>query len=810
MRLIRTILIIALCCCIYLFVSVYFAYQFIDDATIEQQALTILKKNLQREISLQGPLTLSRSLTPTLHAKGIKIAGAKWDQADHFIEAEEFKVGIRLTDLLLGKVHIENAELNKTKITLTRNHSGMGNWELSRSINPVSHTIPLYKIDLIITDLIIRYVDKKTSTHAHYKLDTLHISSKDSQNLQLKGIGEFDKFPVIFDLTMCNPGNQLSNQDCEIDGMIRSHSFTVELDGNVKIGKNNIAENINATLSGTNINEFTLPTSKAFPDTTGILVKASLSGPFNNLTMNNIEGHVSLQKTQIRLNGRVGRLNPLGDVNLNIDAQGTKPAWLNGWKNIFSGDQIEQFSFLGNLVSARESIKNSQQNQSANTRDLQHDWHIDGIKARMDIANNNITFYGDASLDKEGQPEFNVNLNISGENLATLSNFTHWQLPTSDQFHFNTAISYKNGIINVDDINAVFNQSDIQGHIIADINPQPIIYAKLQSELIDFNELSQYMQNHRSRLISRQGKDHFNSIINDKKLAPDWLNNMDAAIQVTADTVKYRQLKLHNLQSTFSAQNRQADLKIDALNFQNAHVKSAVHYNSITGHTNLAFHTESFSIGEFLSQLDITNPVKGKLDLSVNLSASGSTTRQLSNSLNGNLTAIITDGTLNDGYIDLLASNLLMEMIDSKTRQEETRVECLFMQLSGENGLFLTDAAILNTENIIMTADGSIDLSSEQIDLLLSPKPKDIALFTLDSNIRLNGSVYQPSISLDTNSLVKKVLEGATIIALGPAALAIPFTSLGSAVKEKCFNEVRNFSKAKKPARIKKISGNDL
>jgi len=150
----------------------------------------------------------------------------------------------------------------------------------------------------------------------------------------------------------------------------------------------------------------------------------------------------------------------------------------------------------------------------------------------------------------------------------------------------------------------------------------------------------------------------------------------------------------------------------------------------------------------------------------------------------------MTEGSLAEAPIDLLASNLLVELMPGKSKKSNTKIECLFVQFTAQNGVFETNAALLNTENIVMTTNGSLVLTKEKLNFLLIPKPKNIELFTLDANIRISGDIAAPSFSLDKGSVFKKLLKSAATVALGPAALAIPFASMGDKKSEKCFREV--------------------
>ena len=202
-------------------------------------------------------------------------------------------------------------------------------------------------------------------------------------------------------------------------------------------------------------------------------------------------------------------------------------------------------------------------------------------------------------------------------------------------------------------------------------------------------------------------------------------------------------------------------------------------------------HTESFELGTLLKEMDVSTKLKGKIDASIDLAASGNSSAKIAATTNGKVTAIITDGSLTAAPIDLLASNLLVELIPGRKKSDTTKIECMFVQLSSTDGVFKTDAALLNTENIVMTADGTVDLTQEMLDFILIPKSKDIELFTLDSNIQVKGNIVDPVFSLHKGSVFKKLLKSAATIALGPAAsLALPFASMGTNKQAKCFSEV--------------------
>ncbi len=81
-----------------------------------------------RVLRLQGPLSLSVSLTPTVSGEGISLGNAPWGSRSQMMTLRRFEVQLRLLPLLFGDIRINRLILIEPDILLETDAKGTGNW----------------------------------------------------------------------------------------------------------------------------------------------------------------------------------------------------------------------------------------------------------------------------------------------------------------------------------------------------------------------------------------------------------------------------------------------------------------------------------------------------------------------------------------------------------------------------------------------------------------------------------------------------------------------------------------------------------
>ncbi len=828
-------------------VSAAAAYKLIDDKTIEENALEALQNTLKRDVSIDGDFTLTRSLHPTLQTSGVSIASADWDQGNYLLKAEQLEFGIALIDLLRGVITIENIVFKNAVINIKRNQQGHSNLEFTqnqsnntekKSANP---SALLDVVDVEIENLQFNYSDQQNDNSFVYSLDSFKLHPKNKTIIQIKASSRFEDQPVALTSEMCRIRHLLKGSDCTLSATIDATPYNSDINGTI-----NIADNGKLDLSikavADDITDFLLTKELPLPNTEKANVSMHLNGKFNQITASDIELNIALKDTDINAQGNVNSINTLSGVNVSLDASGSQPEWLNSYQEVFPAELINQFKVLSTIESDGSHWKIHSLNSSLEIDDSKilttgeilvtdesaqvaisidakgnhPSWlnelqqaiaaeHIDEFSVKANISNpDNIftidslessviiedittTAQGSITINQENTPSANLSLTSEGKNLQSFEKVIRQSLPVSNNFSLNSKLNYESDLLSLIDLNLTVDNTELAGNSDIEFVSPPNVRANLSAESLNIEHLLATIQAEEKEQAEKQEK---TSLFSDEKIDLNWLKSANTEISLLINNLIYKEAVLNDVKANIAAKNNIASVDIESLNYRDANLRAKA---LIDGNKNIfthSLHTEEFNLGQLLSDIDASETLQGKIDASIDINSYGTTSQQLANNANGKITAVMTEGSLADAPIDLLASNLLVELMPGKSKKDNTSIECLFVQFSGSEGVFNSDAALLNTENIVMTTNGSVDLSKEKLNLLLIPKPKDIELFTLDANIRVSGDISDPSFSLDKGSVFKKLLKSAATVALGPAALAIPFASMGNKKSEKCFSEV--------------------
>ena len=122
----------------------------------------------------------------------------------------------------------------------------------------------------------------------------------------------------------------------------------------------------------------------------------------------------------------------------------------------------------------------------------------------------------------------------------------------------------------------------------------------------------------------------------------------------------------------------------------------------------------------------------------------------------------------------------------ARRHKEAGELNCGVIQFTNKEGIATSDAFIFDTQLTILKGDGEINLATEQLDFVLSPKPKDKSLFSLATKLRVDGSVLNPRVRPDMASVATKGVKALSSLVLGPAGLLVPFMSAGARHQHPC------------------------
>ncbi len=152
-------------------------------------------------------------------------------------------------------------------------------------------------------------------------------------------------------------------------------------------------------------------------------------------------------------------------------------------------------------------------------------------------------------------------------------------------------------------------------------------------------------------------------------------------------------------------------------------------------------------------------PVEGLMSARVLLAGKGYSLHQMAASATGAVTAALPIGAIRSslaelGGLDLRGLGLLL----TKSTQE-VAIRCGAAIFHAKAGTLTAQKLVIDTDPVLITGDGSLQLTSEALDLRLNGSPKHPRFLRIRSPVVVRGTLLHPSVSILGQHSTFKLLD---------------------------------------------------
>ncbi len=154
-----------------------------------------------------------------------------------------------------------------------------------------------------------------------------------------------------------------------------------------------------------------------------------------------------------------------------------------------------------------------------------------------------------------------------------------------------------------------------------------------------------------------------------------------------------------------------------------------------------------------------------------------------------------SDGTIGVATSGGIISRLLMEITSLNGGEilrllfagdEDVALRCAVSQFRVKNGVLEPEFFVIDTEKTVVTAEGTVDLASEQLDLTLYPEPKSPGILSVRGPIQIKGAFRDPSVIPDPKHLLIRGGIAALLGFASPIASLVAFIEPGGGDDQPC------------------------
>jgi uncharacterized protein involved in outer membrane biogenesis len=393
----------------------------------------------------------------------------------------------------------------------------------------------------------------------------------------------------------------------------------------------------------------------------------------------------------------------------------------------------------------------------------------------------------------------------SGKEVAEIGPLIGTKLPEFGSLDVTGNLSGSSKALALDGLSIIVGKSDFNGSAKVEFRQRPKITLVLESGLIDFTPLIGEEKKEEKEVSTKGGYDK--PLFPDDPLPFKVLKKVDADIVLKAKNMKAReaQFDLGHLTLTLT----DSELAIDTLEavYKGTKLSGYVHiYPGSPPHVATKFLVQGFDLGGYLREIGASDKAEGLVDIAADLKSKGDSAHTLAANLDGTFGAVMGQGYLTK-WLDLIATDLSKKVMPFWGKHKEAgNIICAVVEFDSKNGLATSQAFVFDTEIAILTAEGDINLETEQVNFLLSPKPKGLSLTTLNTKLRVRGSIKNPKVRPSMASLAFKGAKALSALVVGPVGLLAPFVSLGAHKKHPC--DVQSIGKGDQSVPVKKGDAN--
>lgn len=188
-----------------------------------------------RQLSIEGDLSLSLRLVPTIKAENVSFSNAAWGTAPTMVSTKEIELQVALIPLINGQIQIEKLWLSEPHIRLETNQRGKGNWDLAQTAPPSDSDSTIISINQVdIEQALIEMYDQRTKQTHRFEIEQLSTRTVDDNKLAVSLKASYENMPFKLDGNLGSPDLLLANQSFPVDVAINSDIGDFKVSGHIK------------------------------------------------------------------------------------------------------------------------------------------------------------------------------------------------------------------------------------------------------------------------------------------------------------------------------------------------------------------------------------------------------------------------------------------------------------------------------------------------------------------------------------------------------------------------------------------------
>ncbi|CAN5292770.1 AsmA family protein [soil metagenome] len=335
--------------------------------------------------------------------------------------------------------------------------------------------------------------------------------------------------------------------------------------------------------------------------------------------------------------------------------------------------------------------------------------------------------------------------------------------------------------------------SDLSGTLdYTDGEPRPVLKGTVVSNVLQFDDLAPLIGADSDESKARRGalaKQPRGKILPVEQFKSDRWNSIDADVQFSAQKiVRAKELPINKLSTRVKL--KDGVLSLNPLNFDMAGgtIRSDLKLdgNQKTIKAEMKVAARHLKLKQLFPAFKPMQASFGEINGDAKLSATGNSIAALLGHSNGEIKALINQGTISKLLLEEAGLNVADVILTKIVGDKQVKLNCMASDFVVNKGVMQTRSFVLDTEDAVLEIEGSIDLAQEQLGLTIKPRSKGLRLISFRAPIYVRGSFDHPEVTVDAAVLARKAGTALVLAAVAPVAALLPLIKAGPGESSEC------------------------
>uniref|UniRef100_E1T7B6 AsmA family protein n=1 Tax=Burkholderia sp. (strain CCGE1003) TaxID=640512 RepID=E1T7B6_BURSG len=690
---------------------------------------------------------------PRFSAANITIANPDWAKRPQFATLDEIDFQVKVLPLLAHDIVIPAINLVNPSVDLERMMDGRNNWtfELPKSKTPSQWKLQLH--DIVFTKGNIALSDEQKKVDAQMVVDTL---------------GQ----PIPIGEALKQQEQASRKASAEAVGKEGAKKLSAQADAQAASAASAAAA---AAASGASSTDIHASGTTAATGASGGLVAGGSKGASAVTGASGAALASASGAPGASAAGVVGGTSEASGASGTSEASATTaangrprdiPPYAIGWtlKGTYNKTPVSGSGKVGGVLALQDANRPFPVQADVKAGDL----HVGLVGTITDPAHL-------AAVD--------LRLWVQGSSMAKLYSLTGVTLPDTPPYategRFVGQFKTTGNVFKYENFTGRVGGSDLNGSLIYTARqPRPLLQGELESRLLQFSDLAPVIGADSNASKAKRGDGTMqpsNKALPVEEFRTDRWKAIDADVKFTGRRiVKNADLPITDLYTHIVMTNGVLSLEPLKFGVAGGTLASNIHLDGSGAPLKARFATSArhLKLKQLFPNFKTMQDALGEINGDAALTATGNSPAALAATSNGEVKALVTEGTVSRLLMEAAGLNVANVVYEKLFGNRDVKINCAAADFVATDGVLESRVFALDTDDAVIDIDGHVNMRDETMDLGVHPHTKGFRVFSLRSPLYAKGTFKNPHVGVNAAALA---LRGGAAVGLG---LVNPFAAL--------------------------------